>query len=58
MTVGSQLNVASKRGFPQPLPSQLIMYPTAEMKVYELMLKADGIVKDKLIMKGEDVNEK
>ena len=30
----------------------------AEMKVYELMLKADGIVKDKLIMKGEDVDEK
>lgn len=30
----------------------------AEMKVYEMMLKADGIVKDKLIMKGEDVNEK
>lgn len=30
----------------------------AEMKVYELMLKADGIVKEKLIMKGEDVNEK
>ena len=30
----------------------------AEMKVYELMLKADGIVKDKLIMKGEDDNEK
>ncbi len=30
----------------------------AEMKVYDLMLKADGIVKDKLIMKGEDVDEK
>ena len=29
----------------------------AEMKVYELMLKADGIVKEKLIMKGEDVDE-
>ena len=30
----------------------------AEMKVYDLMLKADGIVKDKLIMRGDDVNEK
>ena len=29
----------------------------AEMKVYELMLKADGIVKEKLITKGEDVDE-
>ena len=30
----------------------------AEMKVYELMLKADGIVKDKLIMKGGNKDEK
>lgn len=29
----------------------------AEMKVYELMLKADGIVKDRLIMKGGSKNE-
>ena len=35
-----------------------IVNADAEMKVYELMLKADGIVKDKLIMKGEDVDEK
>ena len=29
----------------------------AEMKVYDLMLKADGIVGDNLIMKGSDNNE-
>ena len=30
----------------------------AEMKVYDLMLKADGIVEDNLLMKGSDNNEK
>ena len=30
----------------------------AEMKVYDLMLKADGIVGDNLIMKGSDIDEK
>ena len=30
----------------------------AEMKVYDLMLKADGIVGDNLIMKGSDKDEK
>ncbi|MBR3161530.1 MAG: 5-bromo-4-chloroindolyl phosphate hydrolysis family protein [Bacilli bacterium] len=30
----------------------------AEMKVYDLMLKADGIVGEHLIMKGSDANEK
>lgn len=30
----------------------------AEMKVYNLMLKADGIVEDNLIMKGSDKDEK
>ena len=30
----------------------------AEMKVYDLMLKADGIVGDNLIMKGSDDNER
>lgn len=29
----------------------------ADMKVYDLMLKADGIVDDNLIMKGSDQNE-
>ena len=31
-----------------------LMDADAEMKVYDLMLKADGIVSDKLIMKGSD----
>ena len=30
----------------------------AEMKVYDLMLKADGIVGENLIMKGSDIDEK
>lgn len=30
----------------------------AEMKVYDLMLKADGIVEDNPLMKGSDINEK
>jgi len=30
----------------------------AEMKVYNLMLKADGIVSDNLLMKGSEKNEK
>ena len=34
-----------------------IMDGEAEMKVYDLMLKADGIVDDDLIMKGSDENE-
>ena len=29
----------------------------ADMKVYDLMLKADGIVDDNLIMKGSDQSE-
>ena len=35
-----------------------IMDADADMKVYDLMLKADGIVDDNLIMKGSDDNEK
>ena len=34
-----------------------IMDSEAEMKVYDLMLKADGIVDDELIMKGSEENE-
>ena len=34
-----------------------IMDADAEMKVYNLMLKADGIVDDNLIMKGDNNNE-
>lgn len=34
-----------------------IMDADADMKVYDLMLKADGIVDDNLIMKGSDDNE-
>lgn len=34
-----------------------IMDADAEMKVYDLMLKADGIVDDNLIMKGDNENE-
>ena len=30
----------------------------AEMKVYDLMLKADGIVGDNLLMKGSEEDEK
>ena len=30
----------------------------ADMKVYELMMKADGIVGDNLLMKGSDTDEK
>ena len=30
----------------------------AEMKVYDLMLKADGITGDKIIEKGSDGDEK
>ena len=29
----------------------------ADMKVYDMMLKADGIVDDNLIMKGRDEDE-
>lgn len=35
-----------------------LMDADAEMKVYDLMLKADGIVGDNLLMKGSDVDEK
>ena len=35
-----------------------IMDADAEMKVYEMMLKADGITGDDLIMKGSDDDEK
>ena len=35
-----------------------IMDADAEMKVYDLMLKADGIVEDNPIMKGVEENEK
>lgn len=35
-----------------------LMDADAEIKVYDLMMKADGIVGDKLIMKGSDDNEK
>ncbi len=34
-----------------------IMDADADMKVYNMMLKADGIVEDNLIMKGSDNNE-
>ena len=34
-----------------------IMDADAEMKVYNMMLKADGIVDDNLIMKGDNNNE-
>lgn len=34
-----------------------IMDADAEMKVYELMMKADGITPDNLLMKGSDENE-
>lgn len=35
-----------------------IMDADADMKVYNMMLKADGIVEDNLIMKGSDNDEK
>lgn len=35
-----------------------LMDADAEMKVYDLMLKADGIVGDNLLMKGSDKDEK
>lgn len=35
-----------------------IMDADADMKVYNMMLKADGIVEDNLIMKGSDSDEK
>ena len=35
-----------------------IMDADADMKVYDMMLKADGIVDDNLIMKGSDNDEK
>ncbi len=35
-----------------------LMDADAEMKVYELMMKADGIVSDHLLMKGSDEDEK
>lgn len=35
-----------------------IMDADADMKVYDMMLKADGITGDELIMKGSDDNEK
>ena len=39
------------------LYSKDIMDVDADMKVYDLMLKADGITGDSLIMKGSDSNE-
>lgn len=40
------------------LYSRDIMDADAEMKVYDMMLKADGIVDDNLIMKGSETSEK
>ena len=40
------------------LYSSDIMDADADMKVYDMMLKADGIVDDNLIMKGSDADEK
>lgn len=40
------------------LYSKDIMDADADMKVYDMMLKADGIVDDNLIMKGSDTDEK
>ncbi len=39
------------------LYSKDIIDTEADMKVYDMMLKADGIVEDNLIMKGSDENE-
>lgn len=40
------------------LYSKDIMDTEADMKVYDMMLKADGIVEDNLIMKGSEEDEK
>ena len=50
----------TKKAFEQILASLYqndIMDADAEMKVYNLMLKADGIAGDELIMKGSDEDE-
>ncbi len=61
MTKADKMIADTKKAFDQILASLYqkdIMDADAEMKVYDLMLKADGIVGDHLIMKGSDDNEK
>ncbi len=54
--------IGETRGAFQTILSSLyqkdLMDASADMKVYDLMLKADGIVDDNLIMKGSDSVEK
>lgn len=45
------------KGILDSLYQKDIMDADAEMKVYELMMKADGITPDNLLMKGSDENE-
>ncbi len=61
MTKADKMIADTKKAFDQILASLYqkdIMDADAEMKVYDLMLKADDIDKDKLIMKEVDVDEK
>jgi 5-bromo-4-chloroindolyl phosphate hydrolysis protein len=60
MTKADKMIADTKKAFDQILASLYqkdIMDADAEMKVYDLMLKADGIAGDELIMKGSDEDE-
>ena len=60
MVKADKMIADTKKAFEQILSSLYqndIMDADAEMKVYNLMLKADGIAGDELIMKGSDDDE-
>ena len=60
MVKADKMIADTKKAFEQILSSLYqndIMDADAEMKVYNLMLKADGIAGDELIMKGSDEDE-
>ena len=60
MVKADKMIADTKKAFEQILASLYqndIMDADAEMKVYNLMLKADGIAGDELIMKGSDDDE-
>ncbi len=60
MAKADKMILDTKKAFEQILASLYqndIMDADAEMKVYNLMLKADGIAGDNLIMKGSDEDE-
>ena len=60
MAKADKMIADTKKAFEQILSSLYqndIMDADAEMKVYNLMLKADGIAGDELIMKGSDDDE-